>query len=152
MQNTFEKKRNEQLREQNKYLSDELDNLKALTAKNQDIHDKMYKQLKLLKDELRKKEEQEQEHRKIISKFEVLINKMQRDLEEKSQSIDRLADQFEDLKNRKNLSDDGMEDSDNAFVQSQFLPAHLIGEMMTEAKKSVKNQKPKENDRDRSLN
>ena len=41
-----------------------------------------------------------------------------------------LEEQFEELKKRKPLSDDEEEPSEEMFVQSQFLPAHLINEMM----------------------
>ena len=53
---------------------------------------------------------------------------MQKELQEKSKAINMLEEQFEELKKRKPLSDDEEDVTD--IVQSQFLPAHLINEMM----------------------
>ena len=58
-----------------------------------------------------------------------------------------LEEQFEELKKRKPLSDDEEEASEDMFVQSQFLPAHLLNEMMggyDSKKEKSKNTKTEE--------
>lgn len=41
MENTFEKKKNEELKNENRYLAEELENLKKMTISNSDIHRQM---------------------------------------------------------------------------------------------------------------
>lgn len=80
MENTFEKKKNEELRNENAFLSQELENLSKMTKQNIDIHNQMEVELKKLKEELKRKEAIEAEHKKKIMLFETIITKMQKEL------------------------------------------------------------------------
>jgi chromosome segregation ATPase len=130
MENIFHKKRNEELASYNKKLEEELEKLREMTESNQEMHKVMDRELRGLKEEMHKREEQERQHGAIITK-------MEEELRRKCEDFEELVELFEEVKRRSgdgmsscHPKEEEMEKSNSIIVTSQLLPAHLLGELI----------------------
>jgi len=92
MENTFEKKKNEELQAENNFLLTELKSLKEATAINKKNYEEIKEQVERVQRQLEEKEKTDKEQQNIIKRLEKMCMELKKDLSDRGEVIKKLED------------------------------------------------------------